>query len=342
MAGYQFIHFETYGHQASALAGSKTVTKDGKKTRVKAKKIWNAREILAEMMREDGACGHVESPIPPIELHGKISDLVDAIDSYEVKKGVRKDTPIMIAGVISAPWPPGDPRGEQWKKDSLDWLKKRWGDALKCVVVHADETYDHMHFYVTNNGLENIKNLHPGMLARAACGDDRKAAKAAYTKAMEGFQDDFFNAVSIKFGHARKGPGLERLSRAEWRERQDGNKKHAELMEKNKIQEEEIRQKTMHLTDLGGVERLKRKEIRDAELLASEIIREAKKSAEKDRERYQKESERLRLLEANLVEREKALEMKLEYATKLTAKLEAEAKKDAIEIIARIRKMGPR
>lgn len=342
MAGYQFIHFEAYGHNASALSGSKTVTKDGKKVRVKSEKTWNAREILAEMLREEGSCGHVKTPIPPIELHGKISDLVDAIDGYEVPKGVRKDAPIMIAGVISAPWPPGDPRGEQWKKDSLEWLKKRWGDALKCVVAHADEAYDHMHFYVTNDDLKNVKNLHDGMRARASCGDDRKAAKAAYSKAMETFQDEFHQAVSVHYGHARKGPGLERLSRAEWRERQDGNKKHAELMEKNKIQEEEIRKKSMHLNDLSGVARVKRKEVRDAELLASEIIREAKESAEKDRDRYQKESERLRLLEANLVEREKALEMKLEYATKLTAKLEAEAKRDAIEIIARIRKMGPK
>lgn len=335
MAGYQFIHFEAYGHSANALAGSKTVTKGGKKTRVKAEKVWNAREILAEMMREEGACGHVNTPTPPIELHGNVSDLVDLIDGYEVPKGVRKDAPIMIAGVISAPWPPGDPRGEQWKKDSLEWLKNRWGDDLKCVVAHVDETYDHMHFYVTNRQLSHVKNIHPGMIARDACGDDRKAAKIAYNKAMEAFQDDFHQSVSVRYGHARKGPGLERLSRAEWRERQDGNDKHAKLLKKIASQEEEIRQKTQHIKDINAVARVKEMEARDAEARAKSAIQKAMESS-------QKESERLRLLEANLLEREKALEYKLHYATKLTEKLEADAKKNAMEVIAKIRNFRPK
>lgn len=335
MAGYQYIHFEAYAHRASALAGSKTVKKNGEKVRVKAENTWNAREILAEMMREEGACGHVKTPTPPLELHGKIADLVDAIDNYEVPKGVRKDAPIMLAGVISAPWPPGDPRGEQWKKDCLEWLKNRWGDDLKCVVAHVDETYDHMHFYVTNKQLSHVKNIHPGMIARDANGDDRKAAKIAYNKAMEAFQDDFHQGVSVRYGHARKGPGLERLSRAEWRERQDGNEKHAKLLKKIASQEEEIRQKAQHIKDINAVARVKEMEAREAERRAAKVIQDAMDSSKK-------ESERLRLLEANLREKEKALEYKLHYAAKLTEKLEADAKKNAMEIIARIRNFRPK
>lgn len=240
MSGSQFIHVEGYARQASAMKGARRA-KAGEK-RVAKVRVWTAREILAESMREVQASHHVPSPKPPTSLFGDLQALADELDQPQTVrvKGQRVDTPILLAGVASAPWPPGDPRSTAWHDDVLLHLKSLYGANLRAVVAHVDEPYDHVHFYAAMPDLAPVRSLHPGMTARdvvKAAGGAGFAQKAAYDGAMVAWQNAYHVDVGIKHGHARKGPARARLSREEWRARQgDAEQAAAALLAVEKAQ----------------------------------------------------------------------------------------------------------
>ena len=88
-----------------------------------------------------------------------------------------------------------------------EYLKNKYGENLKCVVEHTDETNPHFHFYVVGNKDQDLNLLHDGKLAvsKLAKEDKKKLHQTAYTEAMIKFQDDFYVQVSNKFGLSRTG-----------------------------------------------------------------------------------------------------------------------------------------
>lgn len=223
MPGYQFAHIEMYARSPSRLQGARRAMAG--QTRQRGTGGWSARQVLAEALREPGTCPHVEQPQPPEILIGDLAGLADRIDALErdPPRGQRRDTPILMAGVMSAPWKPGEPASVEWRMNALNYLQQQWGDALQAVVAHNDEGYDHLHWYVTAPGMASVKSLHPGAVARAKAaaipGATPRDQVAAYSAAMRAYQDQY-HQVACVHGMARLGPARRRLSREAWKQEQ--------------------------------------------------------------------------------------------------------------------------
>lgn len=289
--GYQFLHVELYARSASKLAGKKRVTKGQVRATDGIRKNWSAAEILAEALREMGCCDHVFAPRPPDALFGDLQALADELNHSEPPKGQRKDTPILLAGVASAPWPPGDPRSKAWREDTVEHLQKKYGGCLRAVIGHSDEDYDHVHFYVCEPGLSPVKGRHPGQAARAqaaAEGADAKGQLQAYNVAMRGWQDQYGQEVAQRHGQTRIGPKRQRVGRMEWMEQ----KRAAEVLA-NQVQE--VEKRLAEVQQAESVAAMKRQaqaasiEVQRAELERQRQVVEAK--AEKI------EAHRVRLVE---------------------------------------------
>lgn len=220
MAGYQFIHIESYSR-----SGSEQKKKDGSKI-----KKWSIREIVAEARREQGSTSHIEKPqeidsglvfgMPLLELEKVATDWGDNSTDKAGRK-LRKDGHCLLAGVISLP---DSEKGdwEKFKAKSVEWLKKNYGDRLKTVVEHLDESHPHIHFYCVPRPGETFETIHEGQAAAkkaAAQGKVKGEQNQAYIEAMRGFQDAFAN-VAQRFGLARLGPGRRRLTREQWKSEQ--------------------------------------------------------------------------------------------------------------------------
>src|SRR5690606_38193187 len=77
---------------------------------------------------------------------------------------LRKDALCLLAGAISLP----REQGEDWEKfrdESVEWLKRKYGERLKAVVEHTDETHPHIHFYAVPNAGEKFDVIHDGKRA---------------------------------------------------------------------------------------------------------------------------------------------------------------------------------
>ena len=214
--GYQFLHLESYARHGSKQHGQP--------------RKWSAREIAAEAMREPDACPHVEQPQPPQVLHGctpaEAAKLAhDWADSSKDAKGrkLRADGLALAAGVVSLPaeqrqdWP-------RFREATVAWLREQYGERLRSVVEHTDETHPHLHFYAVPLPGERFEVLHPGRQAaaeKARQGAKKGAQNAAYKQAMVGWQDGFQNAVAAHFALTRRGPGKRRLTRGAWKAEQE-------------------------------------------------------------------------------------------------------------------------
>lgn len=118
---------------------------------------------------------------------------------------------------------------------TMSWLEERFGERLKLVLEHWDESHPHIHAYVVPvmNKCESLRDIHPGLSAFDASEDKSQSARhKAYRTAMRALQDDFHQWVGLPLGWKRN-KGVKRVSRAailtrKWEE-QNGKKKASEV-----------------------------------------------------------------------------------------------------------------
>jgi hypothetical protein len=219
---YQFIHEESYARSAGkGKTGGHSVS-----------------SIISEALRAPGAHPHVEAPLPPVTLFGCAPDAVEALaTSYAetVKdaqgRKLRTDSPVLLAGVVSAPGAMSDAQWLVFKRDAVTALQERYGERLRSVIEHTDEAHKHIHYYCVPLAGERFDTLATGRGAKAAAEAAGKAeglkkeqlsklGNDAYKAERREFQDWFFKRVGMKHGLARIGPGRRRLSRAQWQAEQ--------------------------------------------------------------------------------------------------------------------------
>ncbi|MXN44649.1 hypothetical protein GR138_05575 [Shinella kummerowiae] len=231
--GYQFIHLDSFSRKPDA---------QGRGTDF----------IFAEASRKPNASVHVSNPSPPVLVHGvgvetvqELHDSAVASATVEVKGGksrkIRQDQKTVHTVVASHPYTMDEIRAdptkrreaEEWERRTVAWLRDQYGDDLKSVIRHEDESHWHIHAYILPLSDPALKaaRYHPGMTAKRAvmdagpiAGEDQKAlgkrADAQYKTAMRQWQDSYHEAVAIPSGLTRLGPQRRRLSRDEWQREQ--------------------------------------------------------------------------------------------------------------------------
>ena len=209
----QFMHVELYSREEPA---KKTINKSKNINHKSDVRTTNVDGVLSEMKRDVGFTSHLEAIAAPEVLYGSINALERSIERYEAEykttdkngkeKKLRKDACILLAGVVSLDRA-DEEIWEEYKTKSIEYLKNKYGENLKCIVEHTDETNPHFHFYVVGNKDQDLNLLHDGKLAvsKLAKEDKKKLHQTAYTEAMIKFQDDFYVQVSNKFGLSRTG-----------------------------------------------------------------------------------------------------------------------------------------
>jgi hypothetical protein len=287
---FQFIHMQGYSRKG-----------DGKGR--------NTSFIFGEARRDPAACLHVEAPRSPVIVYGVDIDRVEAMhdaaaaDARTVPKGgkerrVRQDQHTLMTVVASHPLtmeevaadPAKRQEAERWEAMTVDWLRDLYGDGLVSVVRHEDESRWHVHAYILPRDREmKAAGLHPGLVAKAEImaaepreGEDPKAMNKrgdnAYKAAMRGWQDAYFDAVAVRCGLARIGPGLRRLSRQEWQV----EKQQAKALQKTLARAEEVREEAKAVikttkTDAAAIreEAARAKADADRQLAAAKVATEA-------------------------------------------------------------------
>lgn len=221
MAGYQFIHVESYARKAGKdKTGGLSV-----------------RDVVAEAGREAGNCPHVDQPQPPAVIFGSLDQVEHEVntwaDSMTDTKGrkLRADGLCLLAGVISLPREE-EKHWNRFRKGAMEYLHQTYGERLKAVLEHQDEAHPHLHFYVVPKLGERFETVHEGRAAAArarAEGLVKGEQNRAYKEAMRAFQDDFSRKVGQPFGLTRLGPGRRRLTRKAWQAEQAQAKALAEV-----------------------------------------------------------------------------------------------------------------
>lgn len=228
---FQFIHVESYARKAGkSKAGGLTIKK-----------------VADEADRIRGNFRHVQAPQKPIIRFGctanqaaKLSAKWAASSKDSIGRGIREDGLCLLAGIISYPKEKTD--WENFRDDSIEWLKKKYGDCLKSVVEHTDEGHPHIHFYCVPRAGERFETLHDGRQAAQevkAAGKLKGDQNAAYKSAMRAFQDQFSDEVAMSAGLTRLGPRRRRLTRLGWRH----EIKQAEFFADAKAQHKQVRRK---------------------------------------------------------------------------------------------------
>lgn len=254
---YQFIHIEAYARVAGAgKAGGR-----------------NVGNVLAEADRKPGNCPHIDPEkladpaCVPVRAYGLKLDKVEqeankwAEQAKDAQgRALRKDGHCLLAGVVSMP---NDTSPEDWRKfryDAIDWLKKEFGDRLRSVIEHRDESHPHLHFYCIQEHGKGFASLHPGQQAARqakAQGLKKGEQNEAYKNAMRDWQDKFSRDVGQHHGLTRLGPGQRRLTRAEWKQEQ----KQAKALQQAKSRAKKV--------------------LKQAEKQAEEITQQAEEKAQK-------------------------------------------------------------
>lgn len=220
---YQFIHIEDY-----SINVSKKTKNDGKNKKYNNEtKGRSVSQIISEAKREDGFCSHVEKPKDPTILYGKSLEEVEKlaieyhentkiIDKNGKEKKLRTDANVLLAGVISLSrdnieiW-------NEYKEDSIEYLKNKYGKKLISVIEHTDEEHPHLHFYCVQETGKKFDLLHDGKKALFENKDKKKHDQnIAYLDAMRAFQEDFFKVVSLNYGLSKDGPRRARMSRSDY------------------------------------------------------------------------------------------------------------------------------
>ncbi len=227
--GYQFIHYNKYNCK-------------------------KAIGIIAEVMRTPGFCSHVEKkpldPKPPIihfvdektllALPSALAEQVKGtrreymLNGKKVSRGLRADSLVLMAGVVSFPRELAEDSPSMWdfaKRKTIEKLKREYGSQLIAVLEHTDEPHPHLHFYVVPDDLD-MEKICVALQASNSVDPKRKAStkkarKAEEIAALQRFQDRWHEEVMADCGLARYGPKRQRVSRAEWKAQQFLSKQQA-------------------------------------------------------------------------------------------------------------------
>ena len=213
----QFVRIQTYARVASKKAQQLENAKAAAKGKA-AKTVWNSSDVIAEALRDAGACGHVLDPQPPVfhygteaRMRGLVSELEGVADAIQKRTGKkpRKDTAHLLAGVLSYPDDAPKDRYDEWRQRSIKWLHKRYGPHLVAILEHKDEANPHLHFYAIEPDGLDVKRIHEGWTA--------KKDGQEYRAAMRLVQDDYHRDVGSYVGLLRIGPGGQRLDRDDYK-----------------------------------------------------------------------------------------------------------------------------
>lgn len=308
--GYQFIHLEAYARVAGKdKAGGHTI-----------------KTIVEEADRVEGNFPHVAEAETPIVRYGvsaqEAGQLANnwaeqSIDSSARK--LRKDGLCLLAGVIS--YPAEYDNWEEYRDKSEQWLKNKYGDCLKSIIEHTDETNPHIHFYVVQELGKRFDLLHDGRNASAQAKSEGKlkgAQNLAYKEAMRVFQDEFSEQVAMSCGLTRIGPKKRRLSRAAWQH----EKQQAQFFSNSKRQHRAARKKGFDEGKKAGYAEAIQEGVKFAEKVGSSLSSFSKSLSSSWHEPTEKaksqikEAERLRLEAEARIKNELEIRSKMEERTK--------------------------
>lgn len=221
---YQFVHVESYSRSTPKRAS--TINKKTGKASAKSSGHC-VKYIVDEAIRDANSIPHVDAPQPPTYLYGApLEELEAACDdwanSVRDARGhvTRKDALCLAAGVVSAPHDIAEEDWTRFRADAVEWLKAKYGAALRTIIEHTDESHPHLHFFVVPELGQRFESVHQGRAAAAlvnAAGGVKGLQNKAYKQAMREYQDEFYDAVGIEHGFTRIGPAKRRLTREEWK-----------------------------------------------------------------------------------------------------------------------------
>lgn len=257
----QFIHIEDYSKKGYGKTTGKY------RTEVKQSTISG---VCHEANRLKAYCKHVPAPQLPILLYGVgLNEVQQLTEDYykntkaKLKNGktraLRSDSDALLAGVVSVPqnfvgW-------DEYKQDTIAFLKQKYGHKLKSVVEHVDEPNPHIHFYVVQDPGIDFGLLHDGKKAIIESNEkDKKKHVSIYKKAMQKFNDDFYNAVSSKYNLSRKSE----IGRARIRGTTEEYKQAIKQLEQLKIKNQNLEKRILKAREQGfkaGMEEFKQKNI---------------------------------------------------------------------------------
>lgn len=221
---FQFMHIE--GYARSSAKKVKIDKKSGKPTSVPKRSV---AEIIAEVLRDEGHCDHVDNPRPPTFHYGNEVVMRGIPDRIELNcaewkrqgnKTLRKDAQVLHTVIVSYERGVGtDADYADWERRNIAEAKRKFGDRLVAILGHPDdEEHPHLHIYVLPLFGEdpNVKTLHAGHAAvadanaqAAAVGKtiDPKMQGRIYKAAMTELQDEYYERVGLFCGMTRLGAG---------------------------------------------------------------------------------------------------------------------------------------
>lgn len=286
MQGNQFAHMETYSVKGAPGAGPDATAKkkNGQKAWTAREIIDEAeRKELASLHVGNGGpppeiiAGEVSSFDALRNAHAAASTKKESF-RYTKKDGrvqtrrrkLRADAPTLHTTIVSLPITSVDALADPALLESCRKLFQAamedertrvdpLGGKMMMGVIHLDERMVHAHFYSLDPQQGRVDHLHPGKAAKAefhatrtGTGDDpkdvRKAGNRAYCDAMRVWQDGIHENVFRKAGLLRRGPGVERLSTAEYNDRKAAQEQAARDQERSEAlaaqiahQEDQIR-----------------------------------------------------------------------------------------------------
>lgn len=292
---FQFAHIESYSRKPNSRGV-------------------NVRYVIAEAMREAGACDHVKNPEAPSlvfgmpldeleALHDEMADRATMTNNKGQTRKIRQDQRTLMTVVLSHPgddavpthFDDGTPQAvasvDEWRERSIAWLRAKYGDDLKTVIEHTDEGHPHLHAYILPSGPQMLaRDYHPGEQAKAESMSGDKSIEAnregdkAYRLAMREWQNDYYREVGQPCGLARIGPGRRRLSRAEWQAEQQAQQTVRASVEKSQQITEEANREAVHIVEQSReFSKSEATQIRsDAEQQAKQIAEDARKEGLRD------------------------------------------------------------
>jgi hypothetical protein len=201
--------------------------------------------IFDEADRHDHACVHIENPLPPILVFGcPVEEARTMHDAMVLstkatlpngsERALRIDQNTLLTVVASHPFSPEEILSSPdkmktytvWETQTIAWLSRLYGSAVKTAVRHVDESHAHIHVFILPDDLR-ANALHPGTKAR----DEARAAAVksgatrtmaqefgdnAYKDAMILWQTRYHDDVTSHLGLGRGEGGSRRVTRGEW------------------------------------------------------------------------------------------------------------------------------